>query len=197
MSESLFEDILGSLRAEDVDAFAREAGTDAQQTQAATGAAVSALLRGLANSTSDQQSAADLLAKLKREQAQLESASPEKPPQLDAKTADDFLSQIFGGRKENVEDRLGKATGVGKGNMGKILASLLPVVLGMMMKRGGKENVQTGPDLSKWLGQEHEKMQKKGGKDLGFLDSLLDADKDGDVDIGDITSLAGKFLGGR
>ena len=37
---------------------------------------------------------------------------------------------------------------------------------------------------------------KESHKDLGFLDSLLDSDHEGEVDIGEIAGVIGKFIGG-
>ena len=196
MAASLFEEILGSLGHGGVDEIARVAGTDTRQTQVATGAAVAALLKGLANNAGNQQGAADLVEALNRDHwnfdpqhapAQIQTSDPG----LTAK----ILGHIFGNKQEKVERQLGKATGVGQGNMGKILASLAPVVLGMLASRSKQSNVQSGPDLSKWIGQQTNQM-KESHKDLGFLESLLDADHDGDVDIGDIAGMLGKFMGG-
>lgn len=196
MADSILEDILGMLGQKGVDEVARKAGTDAQQTQAASAAAVAALLKGLANNAGSQQGAADLLEALKRDHWNFDAQqAPAQIQKSDPGLTADILGHIFGKKQEKVERQLGKATGVGQGNMGKILASLAPVVLGMIANRSKQSNVESGPDLSKWIGQQTTQM-KESHKDLGFLESMLDSDHDGDVDIGDIAGMIGKFMGG-
>lgn len=196
MADSLFEDILGMLGQKGVAEVAQKAGTDTRQTQAASAAAVAALLKGLSDNAGNQQEATELLEALKRDHwnfdpQQAPAAIEKSDPGLTAQ----ILGHIFGKKQEKVERQLGNATGVGQLNMGKILASLAPVVLGMLANRSKQSQVQSGPDLSKWLGQQTTQM-KESHKDLGFLESILDADHDGDVDIGDIAGMIGKFMGG-
>ncbi len=196
MANSLFEDILGMLGQGDVDEVAKEAGASRAQTEAATGAAVGALLKGLEENSRDQKSAEAMLEALRRDHAQFNPSDVKVVTKtLNQEDTSKILRHIFGEKQAKVERQLGNASGVGQEGMSKILKSLAPIVMGMLAKRGAESNVQSGPDLSKWLGQEQRQLQEK-KKELGFLDSLLDRDHDGDVDLGDMAGMIGKMLGG-
>ena len=195
MADSLFEDILGMLGQKGIDNVAKETGSDRKKAEAATGAAVGALLEGLANNAKDQSAAEEMLERLRRDHANFDPGQIEvETRRMSPEQTSEILRHIFGGKQAKVERQLGNASGVGQDGMAKILKGLAPIVLGMLAKRGGERNVQSGPDLSRWLGQQKEDMQKK--PEIGILGSLLDQDHDGDVDIGDMAGVLGKMLGG-
>ena len=196
MADSLFEDILSMLGQKGVQEVARSAGTDPKQTEAATGAAVSALLKGLAHNAEEKSAAEQMIEALRRDHSRFDPRQVEvETRRVDPEDATKILRHIFGERQDKVERQLGRATGVGPDGMAKILKTLAPIVMGMLANRGQERKVETGPDLSRWLGQEQRQLQEK-KKDLGFLEMILDRDHDGDVDIGDMAGWMGKILGG-
>ena len=103
---------------------------------------------------------------------------------------DRMMGHIFGGRRQNVERQLGKASGLDSATMGKLLATLGPMVMGAI----GKSQKQDGGGLADLLGQERQRAESK-GTGFGAVDRLLDADGDGDVDMSDLLSRGSGILG--
>ena len=196
MANSLFEEILGMLGPKGVEELARQAGTERAQTEAATGAAVGALLKGLSNNAQQENEADALIKALQRDHAKFDPSQVQvQTRRLSPDETTRMLRHIFGEKQGKVERQLGQATGVGQDGMASILKSLAPIVMGMLAKRGQEANVQTGPDLSKWLGQQQRQLHEE-KKELSFLEKLMDRDGDGDVDISDMAGMIGKMLGG-
>ena len=108
---------------------------------------------------------------------------------------DRMMGHIFGNRRQNVEQQLGKAAGLDSGAMGKLMATLGPMVMGAI----GKSQQQGGGGglggLADLLGQERQRAESK-GTGFGVVDKLLDADGDGDVDMSDLLSRGSGILGG-
>lgn len=96
-----------------------------------------------------------------------------------------MLDRIFGaGGGERVAQDVSRQTGV---NMQSVLA-MLPVILPMLMKL-----FQSGSAVPS---QSAAASPPSGGSLNPILKGFLDSDKDGDVDIQDILSMAGPFLSG-
>ncbi len=107
-----------------------------------------------------------------------------------------ILGHVFGRRQEAVQSALGQSTGLDAGSMGKLLTMLAPLVMGAL----GRSQRQRGLDAGGLAGllDEERRSASAQAPDLGgLLGGLLDADGDGDTDLGDALKLAGKFFGKR
>ncbi|WP_154222443.1 DUF937 domain-containing protein [Marinicella rhabdoformis] len=107
---------------------------------------------------------------------------------------DKILGHVLGSKQGQVNQGLAKATGMGGQDMGKILASLAPVVMGAL----GKTKREKGLDasgLQDLLTNERGKAQQKQPQ-LGMLEGLLDADGDGDLDVSDFMKKGSGLLKG-
>lgn len=100
-----------------------------------------------------------------------------------------ILGHVLGGKQANVENTLSAKSGMDIGSVTKILKVAAPILMGMLAKKKNAENVDTTNGLESMLDQ------LLGGssarQEQSFLESILDADKDGSV----IDDVAGMFLG--
>jgi len=174
-------------------------GGDEAKTQAATSGALTTLLGALsrnANRGDGAQALSSALAKdhdgsvLNNLQQHLQSA--------DQGPGDGILKHVLGNRRQVVEAGLSKSTGMDQGSVGKLLKMLAPVVMGALGKAQRQDNMNPQA-LAGFLGQQTKEIDKQQPGASGILGRLLDADGDGDVDMGDLLKggggLLGKFLG--
>lgn len=106
-----------------------------------------------------------------------------------------ILGHVFGGRQDNIANSLAKASGIGGQGGGDMMKMLAPLVMGALgkAKRDGGHGVSGLQDL---LRQEQQTIQKQQPRQLSMIESMLDTDGDGDVDMGDILKKGSGLLGG-
>lgn len=104
-----------------------------------------------------------------------------------------ILGYALGSRQNNISNQLGKATGLGGNDAGKLLSMLAPVVMGALGK-AKKDNNLGVSGLQDLLGTERQNIQKAQPQ-LNMLEKLLDDDNDGDVDLSDILKKGSGLLG--
>ncbi|BAU12224.1 hypothetical protein LEP3755_27530 [Leptolyngbya sp. NIES-3755] len=88
------------------------------------------------------------------------------------------VSALFpGGGQQQVSENIAQQTGLNAGTIQSMLPVLVPLVLNLL---------QSGS-------------VQQGGQSAGnpVLNAFLDADRDGDVDVGDVMGMAGQFLNQR
>lgn len=101
-----------------------------------------------------------------------------------------ILGHVLGARQPAVEKGLSKSTGLDTASLGKLLPILAPLVMGAL----GKQKREAGLDangLAGMLGKESQQMKQTMPKQMGALESLMDSDGDGDLDLGDLVKGAG------
>jgi hypothetical protein len=105
-----------------------------------------------------------------------------------------ILGHIFGNKQGNIAEKLGQATGIGGKDAGGLMEMLAPIVMGAVGKAKRQNNAGVS-GLQDLLRQE-QKTIKQRQPQLGGLESLLDDDGDGDVDMSDILKKGSGLLGG-
>jgi hypothetical protein len=112
----------------------------------------------------------------------------------EAGPGDGILGHVLGSNRPRVESGLSRATGLDTGSIGKLLTTLAPVVLGALGRT--QRSARLGPnELSSMLNQETEQVARQEPQSTGIVSQLLDADKDGDVDISDLAKHGFGILG--
>jgi hypothetical protein len=104
-----------------------------------------------------------------------------------------ILGHVFGSRQTSVESALGGMSGLDKGQVGKILMMLAPVVMGALGKTKREKGLDIG-SLTDLLRGEDETAKKAAPETESLLGSLLDSDGDGQV-VDDIAKIGGSLLG--
>lgn len=109
-----------------------------------------------------------------------------------------MLGHIFGNRQAPVEAELSQRSGLNSGQMGQLLATLAPLVLGSLGKAKQQQNLDpTG--LAAELGRQRQQAEDSIGG-FGMLGKLIDQDGDGKIDENIVNmgkSVLGSLLGGR
>ncbi|GAP98961.1 hypothetical protein NIES2104_55180 [Leptolyngbya sp. NIES-2104] len=85
------------------------------------------------------------------------------------------VSALFpGGAQQQVSENIAQQTGLNAGTIQSMLPVLVPLVLNLLQSGSAQQ----------------------GGQSAGnpVLNAFLDADRDGDVDVGDVMGMAGQFL---
>ena len=209
-SQSMVDDLMAQLQGAPMQQMAQQLGASGTQIQSAVGAALPLLLGALGNNAAQPQGAAALLGALQRDH--MPSATPQGLGDLGgllggllgggggksgAGLGDGaaILGHILGGNRQQTENQLGQATGLGN-NAGQLLAMLAPIVMSFLANRVQSGNLDA-TTLGQTLGRERAQVQQQGGLGDGLLGSLLDQNGDGRLDAGDLFKLGAGLLGGR
>lgn len=193
MNQTLVDQLFEQLQGAPLQQISRQIGADPQQTMGAIGAALPLILGALGRNTAQPEGADALLGALQRDHAAADFGSVLGGMFGGARQDDGsaILGHIFGDRGQRAEASLGQATGLGSDRVAMLLRALAPVVMSFLAQRfaaGGNAG-----ELGQALGVERDHVNRQGG---GLLDSLLDQDGDGQVDLGDLLKLGMGMLGG-
>ncbi len=188
--------IKNSIGNQAVEQVGRQVGGNKDATQRAIAAAIPMLLSALQKNTKSRSGAESLANALERDHdggilGNLGSVLGQSNNQS---MGEKILGHVLGQRQQNVSNQLGKATGLGSADVGKILANLAPVVMGAVGKAKRENNLGVS-GLQDLLSQER-KTIKKQQPNLGFLEKALDGDGDGDVDLSDVLKQGSGLLAG-
>ena len=209
--QSMADDLLAQLQGAPMQQMAQQLGASSQQIQSAVGAALPLLLGALGQNATQPQDAAALFNALEHDHGQATpqglgglgdllgavlggaGAAPGRGAGDGLGEGAAILGQILGGNRQQAENQLGQATGLGS-RAGQLLAMLAPMVMAYLANRVKAGNMDASA-LGQTLGQEHARQQ--GGLGGGLLDSLLDQNGDGKLDAGDLFKLGASLLDGR
>ncbi|MDH3224493.1 MAG: DUF937 domain-containing protein, partial [Gemmatimonadota bacterium] len=187
----LLDQLAGQLSGDALESLSSTIGADQKQTQSAMAAALPLLLGALAKNAAKPKGAEALDKALARDHDgsifdNLSGAL--RSPNLE--DGQGILKHVLGGRRDQVESSLSKASGLGGDQVTKMLATLAPLVLGSLgrAKRSSGMGVE---DLSNMLNEERNAMESKEPALGGLLRGLLDRDGDGSI----LDDLAGGALG--
>lgn len=189
--------IKSSIGEQAVEQVSRQVGGNKDATQRAMAAAIPMLLSALqknSKSRSGAESLANALDKDDHDGGILGNLGSLLGQSNHQSMGEKILGHVLGGRKDNVSNQLGKATGLGGADVTKILANLAPVVLGAVGKAKRENNLGVS-GLQDMLKQER-KTIKKQQPNLSFLEKALDSDGDGDVDLSDVLKQGSGLLSG-
>jgi hypothetical protein len=102
-----------------------------------------------------------------------------------------ILGHILGGSQGNVEQGIGRATGLDPGSAGQLLAILAPLVMGAL----GRARQQGGGGLEAILGGAQQQVQQQAPESRGLLATILDSNQDGSA-LDDVARMGAGLLGG-
>lgn len=105
-----------------------------------------------------------------------------------------ILNHVLGNKQGQVENAIGKSSGLSTGQIAQILAIVAPIVMGYL----GKEKKEQGLDaggLSSLLGGLVGGTAQTNQREMSTIERLLDQDGDGSA-MDDVMDLGSKLLGG-
>jgi len=107
-----------------------------------------------------------------------------------------ILGHVLGAKQNNVQNALSKKSGLDSGTISQILTIAAPLLLGYLGKQTKQNKINSQNDL----GNLFNGLQSGNspGQEQSFIESILDADGDGNVidDVADMVLGAGKKKGG-
>lgn len=197
MSQTVFDLLSSQLGNDQLEMISRKLGADRATTERAVPAALGTLMAGLARNSTRGDGAAALAAALERDHDG--SIFDNLSGLLDAPergAGAGILGHVFGRRQDAVQSALGRSTGLDAGSMGQLMTMLAPLVLGALGRTQRERRLDPG-GLAGLLDEERRTATSRAPGLGGMLGGMLDADGDGDTDLGDALKLAGKFFGRR
>ena len=225
-SAPLLDALMQQLQGAPLQQLAQQLGTSSSQVESAVGPALSLLLDGLGRNAAQPEGASALLQAWQQSHASHgTTASASAAPQgalgalgglgdllgnvlagagaspraggasgMEAGAA--ILSQILGGQRQQAESQLGERSGLGA-QAGQLLALLAPIVMQFLAQRAAAGQLDAS-SLGNALGQEPSRQpQPPSGVADSLLTGLLDQNRDGKLDAGDLLQLGAGLLRGR
>jgi hypothetical protein len=195
---SILEGLMGQLEGSALEGLSRQLGADRKQTQAGVAAALPMLLGALSRNSQDSSGAESLGAALDRDHdgSILDNVGGFLG-QGDTSVGAGILKHVLGSKRNRVASGVSQTSGLDSASAAKMLALLAPVVLGSLGKAKRQGNMNSSA-LAGMLGQERQDLETKAPAEFGIMNKLLDADGDGDIDLGDLAKgagLLGKLFG--
>jgi len=191
----ILEVLTSQLGGDAIGQISRQLGTDEKTAGNATAAGVTALIGALSRNAGKADGAAELDKALAKDHdgTVLDNLTGflGNP---DTGTGQGILRHVLGGQQRQVESGLSQATGLDSAGAGKLLAMLAPVVMGALGKAKQQGNLDSS-GVSNLLGEQRAEISRRDPQAMGMLDRLLDADGDGDFDIGDAAKHGMGLLG--
>lgn len=225
-SAPLLDALMQQLQGAPLQQLAQQLGTSSSQVESAVGPALSLLLDGLGRNAAQPEGASALLQAWQQGHASHgTTASASAAPQgalgalgglgdllgnvlagagasprtggasgMEAGAA--ILGQILGGQRQQAESQLGERSGLGA-QAGQLLALLAPIVMQFLAQRAATGQLDAS-SLGNALGQEPSRQpQPPSGVADSLLTGLLDQNRDGKLDAGDLLQLGAGLLRGR
>jgi hypothetical protein len=169
-------------------------GADQDITQKALGAALPLLLGALAKNAGNRDGADALhRAVAKDHDGSILQDLDGYVGRPDTQTGDGILGHVFGAKRPAVEAGISKASGLDTKGVATMMASLAPLVMGMLGQAQRKQNLDAS-GLAQML-QVEQRQAATSAPALGGLARLLDSDNDGQI-TDDLAKMGSKLLGG-
>lgn len=105
-----------------------------------------------------------------------------------------ILGHILGQNSGAAAMLLGEQSGIGESNASSLMATLAPVVLGVLGKAKSQKGLG-GDDLTRLLASESESLTQRTPTMMRAVSGLLDQDGDGDTDIADLLKIGKSGIG--
>lgn len=191
---TVLETLAGQLTGTRTAQMSQAIGADQAATQKALQAALPLLLAALAKNATNRQGAEALHQAVARDHdgSLLENLDGyiARP---DTQTGDGILRHVLGAKRQAVEAGISKASGLDSKGVATMMASLAPLVMGMLGQTQRQQNLDA-PGLAQMLQGEQQHVAAS-APGLGGLARLLDSDNDGHI-TDDLAKIGGKLLGG-
>lgn len=195
------QDLLGQEKGnEAVEQISRNLGANHTSVNSAIQMALPVILGGLARNASDPQGAQNLNTAIEQDHdgsllnnlmGYLGGAIQ---PQASRQTNGiGILDHIFGNKQTEIAKEVSQNTDLDMGQVAQLLITLAPIVMSYLGKQKQEQNLDSG-GLSDWLGGQRQQIEQT--PQGGFLNSILDRDRDGSS-MDDLASMAVNYMKNR
>lgn len=192
---SIIDMLTSSLNDDAVATIGKQLGKDSAATKTAITSALPMLLGALQKSAQRDSGEGLAQALSQKHDGGILSNVSGFLQQDDGKDGAGILRHILGSKQGVAESALQAAAGVDKSQASNLLAKLAPLVLGAVGKAKAGSSAR-GSDLTQMLEQETQGIEARSPGVMSALSGMLDADGDGDTDLGDLLKLGSGKLGG-
>jgi hypothetical protein len=191
---TLLETLAGQLAGARAGRMSQAIGADQDITQKAIGAALPLLLGALAKNAGNRDGADALhRAVAKDHDGSILQDLDGYVGRPDTQIGDGILRHVLGAKRPAVEAGISKASGLDAKGVATMMASLAPLLMGMLGQAQRKQNLDAS-GLARML-QVEQRQVVTSEPALGGLARLLDSDNDGQI-TDDLAKMGGKLLGG-
>jgi len=150
------------------------------------------LMEALNRNTNNPQGAQSLAKALDQHQNDNVDNLEKYLQNVDMTDGSKILEHIFSNKNQTVQKSLSKTTGLQQDQIGSILASLAPMLLGFLGNQKKAQNLDAD-GISNLTSSLSQNLQKNtGGNLFSLATKLLDANKDGSI-VDDVIKMFGKF----
>lgn len=192
MNAPLSDDLLQQLRGEGLHDIAARLGLSRHDADEAVSAALPLLLGAMGRNARNPQGADALFGALAQDHRGVDPGNVLGTALGGGVGGAGILRHVLGGREPVAAQTLGAIGGLGEGRAAMLLRILAPVVMAYLARRvftppqaAGRDTPPTSPEgLADVLQREEQAMRSRDGFGAGLL-SVLDRDRDGDVDLQD------------
>lgn len=192
---SLMDMLTSSLDDNAIATIGQQLGKDSATTKSAIKSALPMLLGALQKSTQQDNGEGLAQALSQKHDGRVLDNVVGFLSQDDGKDGAGILRHILGSKQGVAEAALQSAAGVDKSQAESLLTRLAPLVLGAVGKAKAGNNTR-GSDLTQMLNRETQDIEARSPGVMSALSGMLDADGDGDTDLGDLLKLGSGKLGG-
>jgi len=174
--------------------LSRSIGGSRRATRSALEMVLPSMIHAMNRNTNSREGASSLLDALKRDHdGSILDRLGDALSSPDENTGMGILGHIFGAKTRSVESGVGRASGLNMDQIGRLMVTIAPIVLGLLGKLRRKDNLDSG-GISDLLGMADAKVPRRTKKRLSPLLQLLDQDGDGDVS-GEVIRIGTGLLG--
>lgn len=194
MNAPLIDDLLDQLRGTPLQQLGKQLDLPPDRAYAAAETALPLLLGGLGRNARDPGGAAALYEALEMDHRGAEPGNVLGTALAGGTQGAGILRHVFGGREPLAAETVGSVAGIGQERAHALMRILAPVVLAYLARRvftpreaDGPQSPDASPEgLARTLEREEHAMRSREGFGAGLL-SMLDRDRDGDVDLADFS----------
>jgi hypothetical protein len=179
-----------------VDQLRNYTGNDPKRAEQAYGAAAGTILRGVEKKSQTKAGAESILEMIRKQVENgtmpTDSSSQERGVQvrdMKPEEANEMMEAIFGENAPKVEGGLAKVITLDPETSKKVLAKVLPAVLGQVFGATERHPDENSMALPKVVTDARQEMERQQPRSSGVFEAILDQDHDGDVDLEDLAGL--------
>jgi hypothetical protein len=198
---SILEMLTEQLGGDAIQQISRQVGADPDATAKAVSGALPMLVTALARNSTNSQGAGALASALDRDHdgSILDDVAGFLGGGGGGGAGAAILGHILGGQQSGAQDALGQMSGLKGGQIGQILATLAPLVMGAL-GRQKQQSSMGASQITDLLRGEQKKAESAAPDMMGMLGKLLDSNNDGSVgdDLARIgMGMLGNLFGGK
>ncbi|MGZ5443821.1 MAG: DUF937 domain-containing protein [Thermoanaerobaculia bacterium] len=187
---SILDAVRQQLGPDTIQQMSRTLGADPSATSNAVSLALPTLLGGLSRNAAQPQGAAALDKALNAHDGSILDNLGGLLGGGGGGVGGAILGHIFGGRRDTVEQGVGRASGLDTAQVAQLMAMLAPIVMGVL----GRMKQSKGLDANR-LPDVLQQSREQGEREVPGLGGLLDANNDGSV-TDDLLRMGSSALGG-